>query len=80
MNKGEWYKQFGSGITATYYHILDIIDEETLQVERYEYNSAVKKVVTQEVEHHPAKWWMEQVIQNNIYQVHRENVPFLLLV
>jgi hypothetical protein len=80
MNPGEWYKQFGSSMSSTYYELLEIIGEEMLRVEVFEYNEALQKVIRQEVTLFSAKEWMEEVLKNNIYQIPREQVPFIMPV
>jgi hypothetical protein len=80
MKEGDWYKKFGERITETYYHILEIVAEETVRVERFRYHTALKKVLDQEVVTYDVKWMMEQIIQNNLYYLPREAVPFLMHV
>lgn len=80
MWEGDWYKGFGNRITTMYYRIIEILAEEKVRVERFEYHNARKKVVHQEVLEYDVKWMMEQIIQNEIYLLPREAVPFLLLV
>ncbi|MEW5815351.1 MAG: hypothetical protein AB1798_08175 [Spirochaetota bacterium] len=85
MKPGEWYKTFGTSTTPrgeihTYYHIIDIIDDEKLHVDSYEYYILTKRLIktsSKRVEF-PFKWWLEQIIQNNIHPVPREELPFLL--
>lgn len=80
MDPGEWYKQFGSAMNTTYYELLEIIGEEMLRVELFEYNEALQKVLRQEVKLMSAKEWMEEMLKNNIYRIPREQVPFIMPV
>ncbi len=85
MNRGEWYKSFGSSDnsvnpTEAYYHIVDIENDSRVLVDEYTYYVLLKKLVktTKTPVVHTSKGWLEQIIHNDVYLIDKEQVPFLL--
>jgi len=85
MNRGEWYKFFGASqeqneLQETYFHIVDINDAGTILVDKYIYYKLMKKLIKQTKEpiSYTSKAWLERIIQNTVYLVEKENLPFLL--
>lgn len=80
MVAGEWYKTFDGTVKTSYFHILEIKDEQYVFFETFDYFPLFKKVVSQGKKKATIKWWMEQLIHNAVHEVQRQGVPFLLTV
>ena len=87
MQRGDWYKSFISSESPVrtieiYYHITDIINDEILLVDEYTYYLNLRKYV--KISKTPArfksKWWLEQIIRNNVYPVEKGKIPFILYI
>ena len=85
MQRGDWYKTFTASEspiqgTETYYRIVDIVNDDVLLIDEYTYYMNLRKYIknSKTPVQRPWKWWLEQNIQNNIYPVEREQVPFIL--
>jgi len=85
MQRGDWYKSFTASespmkVAETYYRIVEVIDDDTLLVDEYTYYLNLKKYIktSKTPVQRTSKWWLEQNIQNNIYPIEREKVPFIL--
>ena len=85
MKRGDWFKKFNSsekapGDKETYYHIVDLLEDEKVLMDEYLYFTTLKKPVknTKKPAEYPLKWLLEQVIGNNLYPVERDHVPFIL--
>ncbi|MBN2510232.1 MAG: hypothetical protein JXB03_08145 [Spirochaetales bacterium] len=78
MKISRWYKEFGDDRVLTFYHIVDLDEDKGVSGLRYKYNPLIRKVVSKEECILDPKWWMEQEIQNNVYAVPENTVPFLI--
>jgi len=85
MTRGEWYKTFRSSekqseAQETYFHIVEIDDDEIILVDEYIYYKLMRKLIkqTKKPYTYTSKKWLEQIIQNNVYLVEKEQLPFLL--
>jgi hypothetical protein len=76
MKPGEWYKEFGSGATVTFYHILSV--EEDVDVTIYSFDAIRKRVVSEKNIHIDSKEWMEHEIRNDFHKIPRNTVPFIM--
>jgi len=85
MTRGEWYKTFTASEKTnedqeTYFHIVEIDDDETVLIDEYIYYKIMRKLIkqTKNPYSYSLKQWLEQIIQNNVYLVDKEKLPFLL--
>ncbi len=78
MSISKWYKKFGDDRDLTYYHIVDLDEENGVSGTCYTYNTLIKKVVARKQVTLDSKWWMEQEIKNNIHQIPEDTIPFLM--
>lgn len=76
MQKGEWYKTFGSDSIQSYYNILSVEDNERVTVAEYSYNAMFRRIISRENKTIPFKDWTEDIVHNNIHPVPKEKVPF----
>ncbi len=78
MKEDGWYKQFGTGHVLAYYHILHIDESQDVTARYYQYDTVFRKIAQQQRRKFKSKWWMEQEIKNNITEISRDQVPFLV--
>ena len=85
MQRGDWYKAFTASESTIntkeiYYHIVDVAEDEELLIDEYTYYPVLRKYAKASAApvSRTSKWWLEQIIQNNVYRVEREKVPFIL--
>ena len=76
MNPGEWYKEFGSGKTEKFYHILSV--EKEVDVIVYDFDPVRKRVLSEASSHYDPKWWMEHELKNDFHMIPRSAVPFIM--
>ena len=76
MEKGEWYKTFGSHNIQSYYNILGVNGNEKVEVVEYSYSKVFRKILSQKTKTIPFKDWTEDVVQNNVHSIPKEKVPF----
>jgi len=76
MEKGEWYKTFGSDNIQSYYNILGVKDNEKVEVAEYSYNAVFRRLISRKNKSIPFKEWTEDLVRNNIHAVPKDKVPF----
>ncbi len=84
MKTGDWYKKFGSledrhDTVETYYHVVSL-DEESVYLDEYSYYTHFQRLVKSNKKpiKYKLKSWLEENLRNNVYEVPKENLPFLL--
>ena len=86
MKPGDWYKQFGSeekrhDTFEIYYHVIDVRDD-VLLLDEYGFYTHLKRLVKRNKTPltYQMKEWLEENINNNVYEVPKENLPFYLSI
>jgi len=84
MKTGDWYKKFGTeedrhDRVETYYHVV-FLDAEAIVLDEYSYYTHFQRLV--KVNKKPIRYnlkkWLEENIRNNVYEVPKDGLPFIL--
>jgi hypothetical protein len=79
MKPGDWYKNFGGRGKTAYYRIVSIENDE-VYVEFFVYHPVLQRILAVEQCSFSAKDWMEQEMCNDVHQLPKAQVPFLIPV
>lgn len=79
METGQWFKAFGhSPREEEYFEVLAVHGEDRLTVEHIYYSPLFRRITKQEQIEVDLKEWLESIAQNDIFEVSRDQVPFLM--
>lgn len=86
MKPGDWYKQFGSeerqhDTFEIYLHVIDV-DEDEILLDEYGFYTHFGRLVKRNKKpiQYKLKEWLEENINNNVYEVQKESLPFYLSI
>ena len=80
MRSSRWYKEFGGSREVRYYHINGDLEQPSLPVTLYVYDTLLRRISHRESLSFDTKQWMEQVLHNTVHEVPESSVPFLMTV
>ena len=85
MRSGDWYKKFGSSesrhdTVETYYHVVEVAGDR-LFLDEYDFYVHFERLIKKNKTplEYDLKTWLEENIQNNVYEVPREKLPFYIV-